>query len=543
MKALESLLTPSLIEVLGWALIYSLWQGAVVALLLAGVLGVLPRQWASIRYWASCSALLLILVLPLSSSWMANSKLASGPPEQFARQPAATQSWPNPGFEKSHPKLVPQSNYPWRQVEQRIEPFLSWLILGWLIGVLFFAARLLNGWAYVQRLRLSNATSLTTRWQEQLQLLAAKIGVTAPVQLVESALVQVPAVIGRLRPIILLPACALTGLSKEQLEAVIIHELAHIRRYDYFVNLFQAIVETLLFYHPATWWVSRKIRIERENACDDLAVAVCGDRLLYARALTTLERLRNISVPELAMAADGGRLLDRIRRLLDPPAPPANKLAGPLAAAMVLASSVLFLMSPISSSMPRTVDELASTQLENFDAERTRQAGASDSVDRNFIETEDSFGAKSSPARAVEILRDSALPPNPDRSQKDPNSSVGQNPGGERSKSQSAAEGNTEDPTITSAREEQDRPVTVSGSDKSPEKPTDTLLIDLQSKDPAVRTRAKRELRRKMKEDALRGANDMVLETNRQVNKLSERLMREAIQRATQPAPAPKQKN
>src|SRR5687768_2508429 len=122
-----------------------------------------------------------------------------------------------------------------------------------------------------------------------------------------------------MRPVILLPASALTGLTTSQLELILAHELAHVRRFDYLVNLLQTIVETLLFYHPAVWWVSGRIRLEREHCCDDAAVAACGDVLSYARALTELEGLRG-AMPALAMAATGGSLTERVRRLVDAPA-------------------------------------------------------------------------------------------------------------------------------------------------------------------------------------------------------------------------------
>src|SRR5213075_1678041 len=131
------------------------------------------------------------------------------------------------------------------------------------------------------------------------------------VKLVESAAVEVPAVISWLRPVVLLPASTLTGLAPKQIEMVLAHELAHIRRHDFLVNILQAVVETLMFYHPAVWWMSRRLRIERENCCDDLAVAVCGDALQYARALTRLEELRG--GPRIALAANGGSLLTRVR--------------------------------------------------------------------------------------------------------------------------------------------------------------------------------------------------------------------------------------
>ncbi|HEV7786499.1 MAG TPA: M56 family metallopeptidase, partial [Thermoanaerobaculia bacterium] len=166
--------------------------------------------------------------------------------------------------------------------------------------------------------------------------LSRRLGIARAVRLLESAAVPVPAVIGWLRPVILVPASALAGLSPQQLEAVLAHELAHVRRHDYLINLLQAAVETLLFYHPAVWWVSSQMRRERENCCDDLAVAICGDRLGYARALADLEGLRTPS-PRLAMAADGGSLLDRIRRLVGAPAPRSRRswMAGVVALSLL----------------------------------------------------------------------------------------------------------------------------------------------------------------------------------------------------------------
>ena len=148
-------------------------------------------------------------------------------------------------------------------------------------------------------------------------MLARQLHIRRPVRLLESASVAVPTVIGWLRPVVLMPASALAGLSPEQVQAILAHELAHIRRHDYLVNLLQTLVETLLFYHPAVWWLSRRIRAEREHCCDDLAVSLCGDPYTYARALADLEGLRTPSVP-LALAATGGSLLERVRRLVRP---------------------------------------------------------------------------------------------------------------------------------------------------------------------------------------------------------------------------------
>ncbi len=144
---------------------------------------------------------------------------------------------------------------------------------------------------------------------------AARMGLARPVHVLMSALAEGPGVVGWLRPVILLPAATLAGLTPQQFEAVLAHEIAHILRYDYLVNLLQMLVEALLFYHPAVWWVSGRIRHERELCCDDVAVRACGDAVCYARALTSLERLR-AQAPVLAMGSTSGRLLYRIERLM-----------------------------------------------------------------------------------------------------------------------------------------------------------------------------------------------------------------------------------
>src|SRR3974377_753606 len=140
------------------------------------------------------------------------------------------------------------------------------------------------------------------------------MGISRMIRYCQSIHLEVPVVVGWIRPVVLLPVSAITGLSQVQLEAVIAHELAHIRRYDAFVNLFQVAVETLLFYHPAVWWLGKRIRAEREHCCDDAAVAICGSPVTYARALARLAEMK--PSPQLAMALNGSPLVDRVARLL-----------------------------------------------------------------------------------------------------------------------------------------------------------------------------------------------------------------------------------
>jgi len=174
-------------------------------------------------------------------------------------------------------------------------------------------------------------------WIETVEGLIQRLQVSRPVRLYTSAIAEVPMVIGLVRPYILFPVSTVTGLSESQLRAVLAHELAHIRRHDYLVNLLQTAVETLLFYHPAVWWLSRRVRQEREHCCDDLAVEVCGDVMEYAGALAQLEELRGCT-SEPALAATGGDLLARIRRLTGQSSEKSrDRIPGPLGVTLAVA--------------------------------------------------------------------------------------------------------------------------------------------------------------------------------------------------------------
>jgi HEAT repeat protein len=193
---------------------------------------------------------------------------------------------------------------------------LPWIVPAWLFGVTLLSIRLMGGWFQSRRYGYLGTRTVPDAYIDMLDRLRSRLRIARAVRILESTLVHVPAVIGWLRPVVLVPASAFTGLTPQQIEVLIAHELAHVRRHDYLINLLQAVVETLLFYHPAVWWISRRVRDAREQSCDDIAVATCGDARLYARALLDMEELRG--VPRFAMAANGGSLATRIRRLLLP---------------------------------------------------------------------------------------------------------------------------------------------------------------------------------------------------------------------------------
>jgi uncharacterized protein (TIGR03435 family) len=212
-------------------------------------------------------------------------------------------------------------------------PFLSWVVAVWFAGATVFWVRLTGGWILAARLRSRLVRPAPAAWQRTLDRLKVRMRVSGPVRLLLSSLVQAPAVIGWLRPVVLAPVGALAALPAEQMEALLLHELAHIRRHDYLVNMLQSAVEALLFYHPLVWWISGHMRAERELCCDDAAVRASGDAIVYARALAGLGLLR----PPVVMAANGGSLAHRIARLLGRPRSAPRTLSGPgIVAAAVL---------------------------------------------------------------------------------------------------------------------------------------------------------------------------------------------------------------
>jgi beta-lactamase regulating signal transducer with metallopeptidase domain len=326
-----------MIRALGWSLLHFVWQGAAAAALLASLNLLWRRSAPQVRYLLATATLLLMLLLPALTFRVVRAAADSvGPTAGAGIQVGKWVPWalPRPGSADAPPPVS-------AGLTRRIEPLLPSLVVLWGAGVLGLSLRTVGGWALVQRLRRSGLAWPTPLREGALDRLLGALRVSAPVRLYESALIQVPTVIGWLRPMILLPASAVTGLSPTQLELILAHELAHIRRRDYLVNLLQTAVETLLFYHPAVWWVSHRMRIERELCCDDLAVAAGGDAAGYARALADLEGLCS-GAPALAMAATGGSLWERIARLVGPPQHLSRTSRG-LATVLTLASLSLAL--------------------------------------------------------------------------------------------------------------------------------------------------------------------------------------------------------
>jgi beta-lactamase regulating signal transducer with metallopeptidase domain len=387
------------VERIGWVLVHSLWQFVLVAAAAAVLQGALARRSASTRYRVLLTALFIAVMLPAASWFLLPStdppsqSIKPSPPSLVARieehqEIQASAESPAPPRNRKDampmarmslatapmadgPASLPSESVanrsaeplatqpspitpvsPWSVVKERIQPWLPEIVLVWFGGVLLAAFRPLLSWRTVRRLRTAGVSPVGSPVHEVLRRLVQRLGLAKAVEVLQSSLVKTPVVIGCIRPLVLLPLSVVAELPPAQLELILAHELAHIRRRDYLVNLIQTVVETIFFYHPAVWWLSHEIRNERENCCDDVAMATVGSRADYGRALLAIAELR-AAATALSVAAGGGSLLARIQRIAGCEPPP--RLAGGGSILLViLASLAIFSAGTWGAAPPPT---------------------------------------------------------------------------------------------------------------------------------------------------------------------------------------------
>jgi beta-lactamase regulating signal transducer with metallopeptidase domain len=360
MNIVTDVLGSSLIERLGWVLLHSIWQVALIAAVFTIAIRAMAHLSANARYAVGCVALLLMIAVPLITFFLVTTPIH----DESVVHVAATGSVPddshdsadaivsNPIWEKPESAIAPnrispmvgpsdnarmsEMDYPLAEdikpaeaarpaaqpisFVQRTRSVLPLAVTCWLAGAIILMFRPALGLFATQRMRRVGVQPVSRSVLGLAERLGTQIGLKRSVQVVRSTVVSVPAAIGVLRPMILLPVSVVSGLTPDQLASVIAHELAHIRRHDFLVNAMQTVVEAFLFYHPLAWRVSRRVRQEREYCCDDEAVAACGNLTNYAQALLIVDQLRGDS-PQLALSAAGGSIRHRIRRLMGKPMP------------------------------------------------------------------------------------------------------------------------------------------------------------------------------------------------------------------------------
>jgi formylglycine-generating enzyme required for sulfatase activity/beta-lactamase regulating signal transducer with metallopeptidase domain len=415
MTDLLNVFSSSVMERLGWTLLHSLWQFTLIAVVLGVVLALIPRRAANVRYLTACVALLAMLIVGATTYGLLPAPAPSPEVEVIASitveepvevepdlvepepmidlyptfNPEAYPSMfplgPLPEVETSAPvpaspvvvaereEPVISETPPEEAEEDAVAPWISGLSIVWILGVFVLSIRNIGGGCVAFGLRRRGTEPLPELIAERIAVLAQKMGFRRSILGRLSSRIDVPSVVGAVRPVILLPVSLATGVPAAQLDAMLAHELAHIRRYDFLINMLQRAAETLLFYHPAVWWTSRCIRREREHACDDLAVRVCGDSAPLAEALAAMAASRLPT--QAALGASGPRsssTLQRVRRLLNvksesigPAKIAASVLSLALLVTAVAVGAGLFVTEPNTAEAKNTVDLLDLSEDEN----------------------------------------------------------------------------------------------------------------------------------------------------------------------------------
>ncbi|MCA9838907.1 MAG: M48 family metalloprotease [Trueperaceae bacterium] len=394
MMKLNDLFNRPEVEVLGQVLLHSLWQGVGIAVVLAALLWLFRHAKPNPRYWLSLLALFACAALPIQTfvelgrsvkplqapspdiqprgNSRVRSQLPTLSPMTDSSVEALTSQWT-----EASPTIVPEKTL--RHWKMKIEPLLPWIVLIWSLGVAFLSLRLVLGLRSMRRLRTSFVSCAPKGIHQSLSKLSQLMNLN-PVDIRMSRIVDVPLVLGYVKPIILLPGSAIVGLTPHQLEMILAHELSHIKRGDHYVNLLQHIIETLLFFNPAVWWISNQIRQEREYCCDLMAMQFCKSNSRdYAQTLRQLDHLR--SYEQFSVAANGGSLLKRIFKLMGKPLMP-NPVQGVIGLSLILISIVI-----ASVAMAQTqggVLKIAFASMQQLDPYKSAAGGEIDAFSQIF---------------------------------------------------------------------------------------------------------------------------------------------------------------
>jgi beta-lactamase regulating signal transducer with metallopeptidase domain len=344
MQTIPSILPANLAEAFGWMVLHSIWQSAAIAFLAAVAMILLRNQPAMLRYRVANAALLSILVAAVCT--FIYYYVPTGAPaamEMNSIAPASNTTMLPNGNQFVEPIAEQSSLLSSKTWQDYFSPHLPLIVLLWFVGMSVFLLRLMGNFAYVSYLKKHLCFSVESYWEEVLQGLMQRAGVWRSIQLMESALVQTPLLVGYLKPVILFPVGMINRLDPHEVEAILAHELAHILHHDYLLNLLQSIVEAMFYFNPAVWWLSDKIRQEREIAADDAAIRLTGDSMAYAKTLVAVQELafeRGMGAAAFAFAGHRkGQLFQRIQHVLQIKSPKnfnMEKMVGTLAVVLVL---------------------------------------------------------------------------------------------------------------------------------------------------------------------------------------------------------------
>ncbi len=341
MQPLFTCFTQNLNYAIGWMVIHSLWQATAIAIVSGIVALVVRKKSPQLRYWIHNAALLGVLVAAMVTfclyyDFSKEIGQTIFVPEKLE---AATQGIATTQAEIRNTTSDINAPLSMEGLRMYFNQNIYLIVAIWVMGVALFILKLLGGISYVYYLRSRLNFPADEYWLDMVERLGKKAGVKQGMELVESALVRSPLVVGYLKPMILFPIGAINKLNTQEVEAILAHEIAHVLRNDYIFNIIQSVIEALFYFHPAVWWISANIRAERENCCDDVAIALCGNSMTYAKALVSLQEMAYYPSPQMAMAFAGQRknqLLFRVQRILKQPNNKTNVMEKLIATCLLL---------------------------------------------------------------------------------------------------------------------------------------------------------------------------------------------------------------
>ncbi len=336
-----------LVAAIGWALLHSLWQGTLLAVVL-GLLLVLLRQFSSQTRYVIIGLFMALFAATLPLNIIRLYEPAPVVPVAVTAN-EKTYSGPVKSYSSSSPNqvAVPESNLA-ASIRNKFIPYfekhLPLLVTLWLMGIIGLLLRYLGQLIYVQRLKHYGVAPFPAKWQELIVKLENRLNISRKVRYLESLRISTPLTIGWLKPVVLFPLGLATRLSPAEIEVILLHELAHIKRNDFLFNVLQSLATILLFYHPAVHWMSRLLEEERENCCDDLVVAITQQHEKYASTLIHLQE-QKFKTMKTALSFTGKKssFSGRILRLINQSFPVVNRFREGFVTALVLVAGLTFL--------------------------------------------------------------------------------------------------------------------------------------------------------------------------------------------------------
>lgn len=338
MELINHLFSDQLLNAIGWTIVHSIWQASFIALIMSLFLKKYQNEKSVVRYRIAITSLYMILGLSLITFCI------------YYTAPGTTSN-----LIVHTVGVVDITHYRGGDFIQNVTFGLvhhfDFITTMWISGMLVFFVKFLGGYLWLKRYELSGDVIQDTNIHVIFNDLIDKMNLERPVELLESALVNTPMMIGHLKPIILLPLGIVNHLELNEVEAILAHELSHISRNDFLQNIMQSFIEIVYYYHPAVWWISANVRAERENCCDEEAVRLCGSAVNYARALVKIEEMQSQGIPALAipMSRNKNSLFNRVSRILNQPQNKSQIREKMVATVLLFSAFTLFGGSNISS--------------------------------------------------------------------------------------------------------------------------------------------------------------------------------------------------